>query len=65
MLGVISILEDFGIEVVGAVYSDSTAAFGIIQREGLGRTRHIRVQHLWMQQAVHEERMCVAKAPTD
>ena len=59
--GVISMLSDFGINVNGKVLSDSTAAIGIAYRAGLGKTRHIRVQYLWIQQEVDEGRICLEK----
>jgi hypothetical protein len=31
---------------------DSNAARGMASRRGLGRTRHLEVRHLWLQQAV-------------
>ena len=54
VLGTISMLKDFGIITQGQVRSDATAAIGIVHREGLGRTRHIRVQYLWMQEKIAE-----------
>ena len=32
------------------MYTDAAAAIGITQREGVGRTRHIDVGMLWIQQ---------------
>ena len=50
--GMISMLADFNVTVSGKVLSDSSAAIGIASREGLGRTRHIRVQYLCLQERV-------------
>ena len=36
-----------------ALYTDSAAATGIAQRRGLGKTRHIRVALLWLQEKVN------------
>ena len=47
---VISLAADFGIPLKGKAMSDSNAAIGITARGGIGRTRHIQVQHLWRQQ---------------
>ena len=63
-LGIISMIKDFGIELIGEVYSDSTAAIGIVCREGLGRTRHIKVQYLWLQNCVADEDLKVVKVDT-
>ena len=43
-LGIISMGVDFGEVLTGTVYSDSSAALGILTRSGLGKVRHIRVQ---------------------
>ena len=45
-LGIIQLMADFGDTASGKVMSDSTAAICIVCRDGLGRTRHIRVQYL-------------------
>ena len=51
-LGAISLGRDLGVNFNGKIHSDATAAIGIIQREGLGKLRHIRVQYLWIQDRV-------------
>ena len=40
-LGMISILNDFGIKMRGLVFGDASAALGVTHRKGPGRTRHI------------------------
>ena len=51
-LGMRAILADFGITVSLSMYSDATAAIGMVRREGLGRVRHLAVADLWIQQRV-------------
>ena len=63
-LGVVSLLEDFAIRPTVTVYSDSTAAIGIASCDGLGRTRHIRVQRLWVQEQVRQEYIALRKVAT-
>ena len=63
-LGIMSMLGDFGINPEGEVKSDSTAAIGIVCREGLGRTRHIKVQYLWLQERVQEKDLKIVKVGT-
>ena len=60
-LGIIALLRDMGCEADGEVYSDSTAALGIAQRQGMGKLRHIRTQALWVQEARVEGRLKYAK----
>ena len=50
VLGMQSILRDFGIEVELQVHSDATAAIGMVKREGLGKVRHLAVADLWVQE---------------
>ena len=49
-LGIISMMEDFGWHLSGEIWGDASAALGIINRRGLGKTRHIDTGLLWIQQ---------------
>eukprot|EP00974_Lingulodinium_polyedra_P029052 2800274-Lingulodinium_polyedra.AAC.1 len=40
---------------------DSSAAAGLIQKEGLGKAKHISTQWLWIQQEVRGKRVQVRK----
>ena len=60
-LGMISMGADFGEQLDGTVYSDSSAALGIVIRTGLGKLRHIRVQYLWLQEKVSQNELHVRK----
>ena len=51
-LGIKSMQHDMGINVGIHVYTDAEAARGIATRRGLGRTRHIEVHYLWVQERV-------------
>ena len=48
-LGLKSVFNDFGIAVNIQISSDATAAIGMVQREGLGKVRHLAVADLWIQ----------------
>jgi hypothetical protein len=48
-IGMKSVLEDFGIWVRLRVCSDASAAIGMVNREGLGKVRHLAVADLWVQ----------------
>ena len=63
-VGLMQLMQDFGESLSVTVQSDSTAAMAIVSREGLGRTRHIQVQYLWMQQEVAGGRVKVKKVDT-
>ena len=59
----LSILRDYGIPRRGQVFVDASAAVGIIHRKGLGRTRHIYIGLLWIQEAAAAKILEFAKAP--
>ena len=40
MLGIIVMLNDFGLNAGGEIWGDAQAAFGINTRNGFGKTRH-------------------------
>ena len=50
-----------GIKVNVAIYADVSAAFGIVQRRGIGRVRHVKTQSLWLQQAHAQRRNAFGK----
>ena len=56
---------DFGHELEAKVYTDSTAALGIVHRRGLGKTRHISTQYLWIQEKVGRKEISVSKVGTN
>ena len=60
-LGFQSMAKDLGEKVRIRIYSDSAAALGIIGRRGLGKVRHLDTGYLWLQEAVANKRLSVAK----
>ena len=60
-LGYQSMLRDIGIRVSVALFTDSSAARGIIHRAGLGKLRHLETGYLWLQAAVANKRLQVRK----
>ena len=49
LMGMRSILQDFGYRVSLDLSTDATAAIGMVVREGLGKVRHLAVADLWVQ----------------
>ena len=45
-----SLLADFGVEVCLDMEAGSTAAIGMVGREGFGKVRHLHVADLWVQE---------------
>ena len=61
----ISMMADFGEQVVATVCSDASAAIGMAHRQGLGKMRHLEVQYLWIQHEVKEGKLTVKKVGTN
>ena len=49
-LGVKALFSDLGLGVPLRVWTDSSAAIGIVSRQGLGKLRHVECASLWVQQ---------------
>lgn len=49
-LGLISLAQDLGMTMSGGVMGDASAALAIVQRQGLGKLRHVDTQYLWIQE---------------
>ena len=52
-----ALLQDLGYSARVEVWGDASAALGIINRRGLGKTRHIETGLLWIQQTVADQRL--------
>ena len=60
-LGARSLMKDLGHEVSILVHTDAEAAKGIASRMGLGKTRHIDVHYLWVQERVRSGDLVLQK----
>ena len=65
LLGAISMASDLGLSLKGRLHTDSSAAKGIASRRGLGKTRHIHTNYLWLQERVHNKDFQLFKVPTN
>ena len=63
-LGIQAIGKDLGRQVDVELYMDSSAALSLLSRKGLGKAKHIELQHLWLQDAVKQGRISVHKIHT-
>ena len=55
-LSTIAMYQDFGTLVKGCILGDASAALAIIQRQGLGKMRHLDTSYLWVQEkALNDE----------
>ena len=65
-VGLISMAGDFGCRLEATVQTDSTAAIGIVNRIGLGgKSRHLNVQYLWIQECIQRKEVTLKKVGTD
>ena len=58
LLGMRSVMRDWGTDSRGLVYADSTAALAIANRKGAGKLRHINVSSLWLQEKQDRSPRC-------
>ena len=63
LLGIRSALKDWGSNVGGVVETDASAALGIIQRQGLGKVRHIDTASLYVQNLAAQKTLDIVKVP--
>ena len=55
LMGIKSMMRDWGRDKSGTLYADSTAALGIAKRKGAGKMRHININTLWTQEVQDRE----------
>ena len=56
----------FGVEYKGVrLWFDASAAKGMASRRGVGRVKHLRVEVLWLQQAVTTRQLSVHRVKGD
>ena len=60
-LSVQSTMKDMSSDVTIEMFTDSSAAKGVVHRSGLGKIRHMHTKYLWVQDAVKEKRINVLK----
>ena len=64
-MGVQAFAKDLDRAVPIRLHVDSSAALFTISRTGLGKAKHIEIQHLWLQEAVRNSKLTVEKIPCD
>ncbi len=56
-----SLLADLGVVCRVRMFVDASAALGIIQRQGIGKIRHLDTSVLWLQQKELKEKLTFSK----
>ena len=64
-MGVQTFAKDLGGVVPIRQHNDSSAALSIVSTTGLGKAKHIEIQHLWLQEAVRNNKLTVEKIPSE
>ena len=54
-LGFVSMMRGMRYQASGEIWGDASAALGVINRIRLGKTRHIDIGIVWVQQTVAEQ----------
>lgn len=63
VLGMASCYKELGLDLCAQVWGDVSAAIGIIQRHGLGKTLHISISMLWVQQKRSRKEIACDEVP--
>ena len=63
-LGILTLMSDFGCpDMRASVGMDASAAIGIVQRQGIGKLRHVEVDVLWIQEQQARRLLPLRKVP--
>ena len=65
ILGVMNLMKECGCEVTGKIFTDSSAARGIVQRQGAGRVKHLECRQLWVQEVMSRKDVVCLKIPRE
>ena len=60
-MGIQNVAKDLNIYYDIHLYTDSSAAMGMVARKGMAKVRHIEVGELWIQDAVRNKVLTVNK----
>ena len=63
--GVLNMCEEFGKKMKGQVLTDSSAANGVVHRQGSGKVKHLECHQLWIQGAVARGEVSCVKIPRE
>jgi len=65
LLGLKNALEEFGIDMKVEVCTDSSAANGIVHRQGCGKVKHLECRQLWVQSKITGGDVICRKIPRE
>ena len=64
-LGIRNTLLEMEVAMEIEIKTDSSAAKGIVHREGCGKVKHLEARQLWLQEHVGNKTISVTKVPRD
>ena len=64
-LGLKNLLSECGRNLEAIIFTDSSAANGVVHRQGSGKVKHLECRQLWVQDAVFSGRVRVEKVSRD
>ena len=62
-MGTVSMYRDFGRQVSVHVLGDASAALAIVQRQGIGKIRHLDTSYLWVQEKAMKGQIAYGRVP--
>jgi hypothetical protein len=65
VLGLKNLLAECGRPMKAVIYTDSSAANGVVHRQGSGKVKHLECRQLWVQDAVFSGKVRVEKVGRD
>ena len=60
-LGIKNMMSHAGVDMIVEVFTDSSAARGIVHRTGCGKAIHLEARQLWIQEAVESKDVKVSQ----
>ena len=60
-IGLTQLAESWGISLAANIFVDSSAALSVVSRKGNGKLRHVRIGHLWVQEAAEKGELVYRK----
>jgi len=63
LIGIMDMSKDYGRLLKGAMYTDSSAANGVVHRLGCGKMKHLETRQLWLQEVIEKKVMESKKIP--
>ena len=60
-IGMTQLADSLGVHMTARILVDSSAALAVVSRKGNGRLRHVKIGHLWIQEAAAREEVILAK----